>query len=169
MPDFWARTLAIISLNYLNYNSRLGYHFATLNAFISEVRNDNYISFRFQGGAADQARRGRRAQFLGTVMARLDFEVEVTGDLVVAKLWKYPRPLMEEKLDLVGRLMGCARQRDMVIAAMRRLTDVDAFLAGTHRFSRRTRRPPRHLTHRWVRFGRGSLKGVCLTGRLGLS
>ncbi len=136
MPDFWARTLAIISLNYLNYNSRLGYHFATLNAFISEVRSDNYISFRFQGGAADQARRGRRAQFLGAVMARLDFEVEVTGDLVVAKLWKYPRPLMEEKLDLVGRLMGCARQRDMVIAASAQVDwYVDAFLAGNYRFA----------------------------------
>jgi pyruvate,water dikinase len=136
MPDFWARTLAIVSRNYLNYNSRLGYHFATLNAFISEVRNDNYISFRFQGGAADQARRGRRAQFLGAVMARLDFQVEVTGDLVVAKLWKYPRPLMEEKLDLVGRLMGCARQRDMIMTAGEQVDwYVEAFLAGNYRFA----------------------------------
>ena len=136
MPDFWARTLAIISQNYLNYNSRLGYHFATLNAFISEVRNDNYISFRFQGGAADQTRRGRRAQFLGAVLARLDFEVEVTGDLVVARLWKYPRPLMEEKLDLVGRLMGCARQRDMVMADGAQVDwYVEAFLAENYRFA----------------------------------
>jgi pyruvate,water dikinase len=135
-PDFWARTLAIVSQNYLNYNSRLGYHFATLDAFVSDVRNDNYISFRFKGGAADEPRRGRRARFLGTILAKLDFEVEVTGDLVVAKLWKYPRPLMEEKLDLVGRLMGCARQRDMVMADDA-LVDwyIEAFLAGNYRFA----------------------------------
>jgi pyruvate,water dikinase len=135
-PDFWARTLAIISQNYLNYNSRLGYHFATLDAFVSDVRNDNYISFRFKGGAADEPRRGRRARFLGAVLAKLDFEVEVTGDLVVARLWKYPRPLMEEKLDLMGRLMGCARQRDMVMADDA-LVDwyIEAFLAGNYRFA----------------------------------
>ncbi len=40
----------------------------------------------------------------------------MTGDLVVGRLWKYPQPLMEEKLDLLGRLMGCARQRDMLMA-----------------------------------------------------
>jgi pyruvate,water dikinase len=143
MPDFWARTLAIVSRNYLNYNSRLGYHFATLDAFISEVRNDNYLSFRFKGGAADETRRGRRAHFLGTVLARLDFEVEVTGDLVVAKLWKYPRPLMEEKLDLMGRLMGCARQRDMLMGDDA-LVDwyIEAFLAGNYRFAGEPRSHP---------------------------
>jgi len=135
-PDFWARTLAIVSLNYLNYNSRLGYHFATLDAWVSQVRNDNYISFRFKGGAADEPRRGRRARFLGAVLAKLDFEVEVAGDLVVARLWKYPQPLLEEKLDLVGRLMGCARQRDMVMADDA-LVDwyIQAFLAGNYRFA----------------------------------
>ncbi len=133
--DFWTRTLAIVSENYLNFNSRLGYHFATIDALVSESRNDNYITFRFKGGAADEVRRGRRARFLGAVMARLDFEVEVTGDLIVARLWKYPRQLMEEKLDLIGRLMGCARQRDMVMADDA-LVDwyVEAFLAGNYRF-----------------------------------
>jgi pyruvate,water dikinase len=142
-PDFWPRTLAIISRNYLNYNSRLGYHFATLDAFVSEVRNDNYISFRFKGGAADESRRGRRARFLGIILARLDFEVEITGDLVIAKLWKYPRPLMEEKLDLVGRLMGCARQRDMVMADDA-LVDwyIEAFLAGNYSFAGEPRSAP---------------------------
>ncbi len=114
--DFWSRTFAIISHNYLNYSSRLGYHFATIDAYVGDTRNDNYITFRFKGGAADEVRRERRVRFLGVVLEKLDFEVEVTGDLVVGRLWKYPRELLEEKLDLLGRLMGCARQRDMLMA-----------------------------------------------------
>jgi pyruvate,water dikinase len=133
--DFWSRTFAIISRNYLNYSSRLGYHFATIDAYVSDTRNDNYITFRFKGGAADEIRRGRRVRFLGAVLEKLGFEVEVTGDLVVGRLWKYPRELLEEKLDLLGRLMGCARQRDMLMADDA-IVDwyAEAFLAGNYKF-----------------------------------
>ncbi len=141
--DFWSRTFAIISQNYLNYSSRLGYHFATIDAYVSDVRNDNYITFRFKGGAADEVRRGRRVRFLGAVLEKLDFEVEVTGDLVVGRLWKYPRELMEEKLDMLGRLMGCARQRDMLMADDA-IVDwyTEAFLAGNYRFVGSPSQPP---------------------------
>lgn len=133
--EFWLRTLAIVSKNYLNYSSRLGYHFATIDAYVSEVRNDNYLSFRFQGGAADEYRRGRRARFLGRILESLDFDTEITGDLVVAKLGKYPQPLMEEKLDMLGRLMACARQRDMVMGDEAKVDwYIQAFLEGNYRF-----------------------------------
>jgi pyruvate,water dikinase len=132
---FWIRTLAIVSRNYLNFSSRLGYHYATIDAYMGDIRNDNYISFRFKGGAADEYRRVLRARFLGRVLHKLDFEVEITGDLVVARLWKYPQTLMEEKLDLLGRLMACSRQKDMVMAD-ERLVDwyTQAFLEGNYRF-----------------------------------
>ena len=133
--DFWSRTFAIVSHNYLNYSSRLGYHFATIDAYVGDTRNDNYITFRFKGGAADEVRRGRRVRFLGAVLEKLDFEVEVTGDLVVGRLWKYPRELLEQKLDLLGRLMGCARQRDMLMADDAIVDWYAAeFLAGNYRF-----------------------------------
>jgi pyruvate, water dikinase len=133
--DFWLRTLAIISKNYLNFSSRLGYHFATIDAYVSAVRNDNYISFRFKGGAADEYRRGLRARFLGAILEKLDFDTEIIGDLVVGRLGKYPQPLMEDKLDLLGRLMACARQRDMVMGDAK-IADwyVQAFLEGNYRF-----------------------------------
>jgi pyruvate,water dikinase len=42
---------------------------------------------------------------------------------------------MEEKLDLLGRLMACARQRDMVMGD-EKVVDwyVQAFLEGNYRF-----------------------------------
>ena len=51
------KSFAIITDNYLNFNSRLGYHFGMADAYISEERNDNYISFQFKGGAAAIERR----------------------------------------------------------------------------------------------------------------
>ena len=132
---FWIRTLAIVSKNYLNFSSRLGYHYATIDAYMGDVRNDNYISFRFKGGAANEFRRVLRARFLGRVLEKLDFEVELTGDLVVARLWKYPAHLMEGKLDLLGRLMACSRQKDMIMDD-ERMVDwyTRAFLEGNYRF-----------------------------------
>ena len=51
------KSFAVITENYLNFNSRLGYHFAILDAYISEEKNDNYISYQFKGGAAGVERR----------------------------------------------------------------------------------------------------------------
>ena len=81
---FWIRTLAIISRNYLNFSSRLGYHFATIDAFMGEVRNDNYISFRFKGGAADEHRRVLRARFLGRVSKSSTLKWRLPG------IWWWP-------------------------------------------------------------------------------
>ena len=53
---------AVISAKYLNFSSRLGYHFATLDTYCGRNINNNYITFYFKGGAADIDRRTRRAR-----------------------------------------------------------------------------------------------------------
>jgi pyruvate,water dikinase len=135
--DFWDRTLALISANYLNFSSRLGYHFATVDSYCGPVRNDNYITFVFKGGAADSLRRGRRARFLGKVLTELGFEVVVQEDLVKAEYRKYPEKMTEEKLEDLGRLMGCARQLDMTMADENMVGwCAQAFLEGNYQFKR---------------------------------
>ena len=135
--DFWDRTLALVSTNYLNFSSRLGYHFATVDSFCGPVRNNNYITFVFKGGAADNLRRGRRARFLGKVLEELGFEVMIKEDLVKAEYRKYPQPMIEEKLGHLGRLMGCARQLDMTMSDETMVTwYARAFLEGNYGFKR---------------------------------
>jgi pyruvate,water dikinase len=135
--DFQDKTLAILSRNYLNFSSRLGYHFSTVDAYCGEARNDNYITFVFQGGAADRIRRQRRARFIGTVLERLGFEVLVKDDRVRAQCRKYSCSMTEEKLEHLGRLMGCYRQLDMAMAdddAVEWYTE--SFLSGNYSFRR---------------------------------
>ncbi len=128
---------AIISGEYLNFNARPGYHFITLDVYCSEHINDNYITFSFKGGAADAGPRIRRAVLISSILKKIGFSVEQKGDMVRAEMKKYDIPKFEEKLDLIGRLLGSVRFLDMV------LTDdgdiswyVDEFLRGNYSFAK---------------------------------
>ena len=116
--------LAIISKEYLNLSLRLGYHFNMIDVTISENQERNYIYFRFFGGVTEMTRRSRRAKLLAQIMTRNDFAVETKGDLIIARLKKVTRDIMEEKLRIVGRLVGFTRQLDVLLRSDR---DIDFF------------------------------------------
>jgi len=134
--DFWDKTYALVAGGYMNYNSRLGYHYASVDAYCGDEASDNHIRFMFKGGAADDLRRARRARFVGAVLERIGFAVEVKKDLVNASLRRRDRSTTEEKLDLLGRLMGCSRQRDMVMNNESIVNwHIEAFLKGNYSFA----------------------------------
>ncbi len=111
------KSFAIITDCYLNFNSRLGYHFGIVDAFISEEKNDNYISFQFKGGAASLERRERRARLLRQILDEWGFKPQVKGDLVQGRLVKYSLLETEETLELVGLLVAFCRQLDLALAS----------------------------------------------------
>ena len=121
-PDQVGRNLAVISRDYMNLSLRLGYHYSTIDAYIHETVNDNYIYFRFLGGVTDVIRRSRRAAFIAKVLQRYDFRVEVHGDLVVGRLKKLSQQRMVERMRMLGGLVGYTRQLD---ARMHTDRDVD--------------------------------------------
>lgn len=112
---FGERTYAIISDKYLNFSSRVGYHYGILDAYCGQSINKNYITFSFKGGAADDVRRNRRARMIAFILGALDFSVEVIADRVDARLKKYESSVIEEKLDVIGRLLQFTRQIDMLM------------------------------------------------------
>ncbi len=127
---------AIIAGHYLNFNSRLGYHFTTIDSFCGPNVNDNYITFSFKGGAADMGRRARRALMIGTILKKLGFSVELRGDMVRGEIKKYRDAFLSEKLDMLGRLLGCVRLLDMVLSEDHQVQwYVNQFMAGNYAFS----------------------------------
>jgi pyruvate,water dikinase len=112
---FGDRSYAIISDKYLNFSSRVGYHYGILDCYCGQTVNKNYISFSFKGGAADDVRRNRRARSIALILKELGFTVDVMGDRVDAKFQKYPQEDIEKKLDYVGRLLQFTRQMDMLM------------------------------------------------------
>ena len=122
---------ATISDRYMNFSTKAGYHFNTVDTYCGKSLNKNYIHFRFQGGGADEARRALRCQFLELVLAELQFGVKCRGDVVIARLEKVDRDLLAARLVDLGRLTLCTRQLDMLMDdANSPRVFAQAFLAG---------------------------------------
>jgi pyruvate,water dikinase len=136
------KSYAIISKEYLNFSSRLAYHFSTVDAYCSDTKNNNYIQFQFMGGGSSSERRSRRVRFIAGVLRNMDFEVETKGDWLQARLGKYESHGIEQKLDYLGRLMCCARQLDMAMYS-ENIIDwyVQAFMRGNYTFEKTPAQP----------------------------
>ncbi|MEW6532835.1 MAG: PEP/pyruvate-binding domain-containing protein [Thermodesulfobacteriota bacterium] len=107
---------ALVSDDYMNLNARFGYHFATVDSLCGEDANQNYVTLQFAGGVGSYYGKSLRIRFLGEVLGRLGFTVQVKGDLIEASLSRLSRKSIEEALDQLGRLLGSSRLMDMGIA-----------------------------------------------------
>ncbi|HEY9072980.1 MAG TPA: PEP-utilizing enzyme, partial [Desulfobaccales bacterium] len=111
------KSFAIVTENYLNFNSRIGYHFGIVDAFISAEKNDNYISFQFKGGAAQIDRRERRARLVKQLLDDLGFKAQTKGDLVQGRLVKLSQLETEGIMEMAGLLMAFCRQLDLALSS----------------------------------------------------
>jgi len=122
-PKYVGQNLAVISKEYANVSLRLGYHFTMIDSYVSENINDNYAYFRFFGGVTDTTRRTRRAKLLGAILAEHDFRIELQGDLVVARVKKIDKVGMQQRLYLLGLLIGFTRQLDVRMVSEQHIKD----------------------------------------------
>jgi pyruvate,water dikinase len=76
---------------------------------------ESYVSFTFYGGGAELPRRMRRVRFLAKVLRHLDFRVELKEDSITARIDGFDAPVLEERLEQLGRLMMVSKQLDMVM------------------------------------------------------
>lgn len=133
---FGDKSYALISDKYLNFSSRVGYHYGIIDAYCGQTINKNYVNFEFKGGAADTVRRNRRARAIGRILQAYDFSVEATGDRVVARFQKYETHEIEERLQTLGRLLIFTRQMDMLMQGEQSVEQaVNCFLRGCYDFS----------------------------------
>ncbi len=115
VTDEGGKAYVLLSKDYLNFHSRLAYHFAVIDTLCSEIADNNYLSFRFGGGGAGIDGRIRRALLLKEILERLDFRVNIRGDLVTTLFRGGTRQEICKRLDYLGRLMGFTRQLDMAL------------------------------------------------------
>jgi pyruvate,water dikinase len=107
--------VAVLGTTYLNLSLRVGYHFTVVDASLGPQLEKNKIFFRFIGGATDISRRSRRAALLMSILEKLGFKVEGKGDLVIARVTSPKLESTENRLYLLGRLIGFARQLDILM------------------------------------------------------
>jgi pyruvate,water dikinase len=120
MPNY-----ALVSRDYCNLNARMDFHFIMVDAVCGIDPRSNHIRFRFKGGGTDLGRRRRRAMAIAEIFEHYGFVADVREDLINAALQGAPREAIEEKLVVVGQVLGFTRLLD---ATMR--DDATAHLAA---------------------------------------
>lgn len=133
---FGDRSYAIIADKYLNFSSRVGYHYSVIDVYCGDTINKNYITFTFKGGAADSVRKNRRVRAISLILDREGFKVNVKGDKVDARLQKYPKSYIESRMDILGRLLIFTRQLDMLMTTEQSVEwAADNFVAGNYKLA----------------------------------
>lgn len=125
------QNLALISREYMHLSLRLGYHFNVVDAFLTDVANDNYIYFRFLGGVTEMVRRSRRAELLRRILEHFSFVVEGRGDLVIGRTRGLSAEDMLARMRMLGKLIGFTRQLDIYLRDDNRVDEyIERFLNG---------------------------------------
>ena len=106
---------ALVSDEYLNLSVKFAYHYSNIDALCSDNPDANVIRLQFAGGAGSRDGKALRIAFLKNVLTRLDYTVEVHGDMLQAVLRGGEASTIEKVLDQTGRLLGCSRLLDMAI------------------------------------------------------
>jgi pyruvate, water dikinase len=110
------RNYFMISRNYCSLSQRLGFHFSTLEALVSDRTPENYVSFQFKGGAADFDRRMARVHFIAEVLEPIGFRVEIREDHLLARVEGRSADYMLKRVEVLGYLALHTRQMDMVMS-----------------------------------------------------
>ena len=76
----------LIGADYLHLQSKMGLHFAGVESLAGPEREENFVSFFFQGGGADLARQSSRLRLIGELLEERGFVVEIKGDAAGARL-----------------------------------------------------------------------------------
>jgi pyruvate,water dikinase len=135
-------SFAVISHDYLNLSIRFGYHFAVVDSFCGPVNEENYIMFNFEGGGSAYHGIMLRVKFLVRILESLGFKMTLRGDLVEAQLKHVSPESVEEKLEIIGCLLGCTRLMDYVLKDDHVVELLaDQFLRGDYRFGHLQKRP----------------------------
>jgi len=128
------RNYFMVSKNFMNLQSRFGFHFSTVEALAGERDDENYLVFSLKGGAADMDRRAARAQFIADILADKGFRLKVIEDTVTARASALPQEALLDLVKIVGYLLMHTRQLDMIMGDQRSIdryrsklqTDIDS-------------------------------------------
>jgi pyruvate,water dikinase len=124
------RNYFMVSANFMNLQSRFGFHFSSVETLAGERDSENYLVFSLKGGAADSERRAARARFIAEILDLEGFTLKVVQDTVTARANALPRDKVLDHLKTIGYLLMHTRQLDMVMGDPKRVEHYRAKLQG---------------------------------------
>jgi pyruvate,water dikinase len=115
LKDAGLASYALVAPDYCHLLLRFGYHFAVLDTLCGGRPDANYIAYRFKGGGGHWTNRLRRLRFIEAILRWAGFRVTVLGDLLEARLERYPAPAVLSRLQLWGILQGKCQLLDLAL------------------------------------------------------
>ena len=113
---FSEKSFAILSNEYMILSLRMGYHFSTIEAMVTNEENKNYIRMEFKDGGANIERRIRRIRLLTDILTKAGFENYSKGDFLDSRLSYQDAQSTRDALYLLGRLTVLTKQLDMALS-----------------------------------------------------
>jgi pyruvate,water dikinase len=105
----------LISRTFCNLQTRIGYHFCTVEAEADEGHHANYASFHFKGGAASLDRRTLRVRLMADILQEHGFAASAQRDALFAHAENVSQKDILDKTRILGYLLTHTRQVDMVM------------------------------------------------------
>jgi pyruvate,water dikinase len=115
-PQFSENSYAFVSREYMLFNIRMGYHYATTEALVTGEPSANYVRMQFKEGGAPLERRVRRIRLICDLLRRMGFETSSQGDFLDATLAYQDAETLVHRLGLLGRLNIMTKQLDMALS-----------------------------------------------------
>jgi pyruvate,water dikinase len=115
MEKLTYKNYVIITDTYMNFSTRLGYHFSSIDAFIGENTQDNYVQFIFNGGGADLTRRMRRTRLISMILNHHGLNTILKEDNLYARGENLEAATIEKMLTVLGIVVVTTRQMDMAM------------------------------------------------------
>ena len=112
---FEIRNYFMISDTFVSLQARYGFHFCTVEGLVSNDEEQNYVLFRFKGGAADLDRRELRAEMVADILEEQGFRTEVKQDAVSARAEGMDAAYMLKRLEILGYIIIHTKQLDMIM------------------------------------------------------
>ena len=113
---FSQNSYAILSKEYMIVSLRMGYHFTTIEAMVTDEPNKNYIRMQYKEGGAVLEKRVRRIKLIMDLLNNMGFEHHSGGDFLDSILSYSGREETRNKLMLLGRITMMTKQLDMALS-----------------------------------------------------
>jgi pyruvate,water dikinase len=105
----------LISHTFCNLQTRIGYHFCSVEIEAGEEEHANYASFHFKGGAASLDRRALRVRLMADILQEHGFAASAQRDALSAHAEGASQKDILDKTRILGYLLIHTRQVDMVM------------------------------------------------------
>lgn len=115
--DFTIRNYFLVSSRFCSLQSRFGYHFCTVETLAGDVDAENFVAFRFKGGAADINRRLMRVRLIAEILEEYGLRTRIIRDSLSARLEGLPMEETLRALRVMGHLVMHTRQLDMIMSS----------------------------------------------------